>query len=246
MNSCTYLIKLNFKVGKENESVVKNIYCLENNIITLKENKLAYITYNGRIQIINLETQETTCLQNFFCVSCISMFNNKILIGTTNEEGKIYIFDKDELQKKNIIKTSKHILYNKLYTKTYDERIKFPKIIVPIENDNIVVVDTNEPLNFMEDESYEDVITIRNINTLKCTKIITSIKEKIESIVYLGNNYIAVSSNNKIIILNTITGLCAQIIEFNTNFILGKVLIVSLDNERFLTMDNNSNIQIYE
>jgi WD40 repeat protein len=223
-----YIYIWNFK--DDTEKIIKIFGACYNNMIVLNNDLLTFISASS-LFMVNLKTYKITDLIIAMpIVTCIALLNNNYIIGTDTES--LHRPDNPDhvsIINKNILMQGQHSRKDIKYFTTQPHRLSTH--VLPIDDDNLVVVEDT----YCTPES--DIITVHNIKTLKLINIIKQYDGKIKSIVNLGNNNIAYLANNKIIILNVLTGIHIQAIE-------NIVLLNKLD-DGFIAVDDESNIQIY-
>jgi WD40 repeat protein len=199
------------------------------NMIVLNKDSVVFIA-SCCLYIVNLKTNKIKRISSSKTpVICASLMNNNILFGLGMCE--YYRNMPNDIIIINCIKFISKVC-------TVDDRklleledFRTPSIIIPLENNNIIIVETAK--------DSDDIITVREIDIYGPINIINNIKGKVSKVIYLGNNHIVVLIERKVLIFNIITGEQVQTFKQKKQFI-------AVVDDKIITVDYNSNIEVYK
>lgn len=174
---------------------VKGIMCLK----FFEPNILIIGSTRGSVMILNIDTATCTKLLEYMTTifDCL-LLNNQIIIGKRTNSIKI------------------HNLLNEKIDEIVISDTYYVRTIIHFPHKNLIAV---AGCNHSRGSSNEagDYIGIYDLDTLQCVNKITYIKGTINKIVFILDNFIAITAHCKIMIINYITGKCIQELEYNDN-----------------------------
>ncbi len=228
-----------WKIGNESE----NIFQCDRfeYIIPLENDLIACVSKSFLIQKINLKTNEIHRIDNIniFTKSLMSV-DNKILFGVYDyEKGtEICTINKNDIILNSEVKT--FIIYRNSHA---NNAVNKQLNIIACTNNNIIIIDSYWYNDSNNKRIFNNSLDVFNDQSKKSVNIISNCSGEIKSSVYLNNGYFALLIDKNIVIYNITSKSHVQTI---VSGISDFVLLEALENGKFVTIDDNSNMKIYE
>jgi hypothetical protein len=212
----------------------KTKYCGNDSIIKLENNILIYISKCGMVYTINLKKNIIKLqLLGQDDVKCFTKLNNTIAFGFVSSKRlyskpintyNIHPFCDMNKEDKYLIDTFKALLTCTLVNK-----------IVYVNDDNLAAIEAENQSN------KHSLLVIHSVKNPQLKSFYGNCSEEFKSIISLKNNRIAILLRNEIRIYDIMLKLCIQTIQHTNKLIL----LENLD-DKFMVVDDESNVIIYE